>query len=702
MNGLADEPFYRGQIVPDGTHAARPQPARYAKPRHALSADVEAALAMLGITQLYTHQADVMDALHDGQHVVVSTPTASGKSLVYQVPILEALGEDAASRAMLIFPTKALAQDQRRSFMTLVEALTTLRPAHWQGLRAAIYDGDVSRAPGVRTALRDAAQVLFTNPDMLHAAILPSHAGWAAWLRHLRYVVVDEVHAYTHAFGAHVALVLRRLRRLCAHYGNDRVQFIACSATLRHPTAPLRHLAGLPRHRIHVAAASGAPVGPRLHAVWNPPWRDAAQPSRGRVSAVDEAARLLVYMALRGIRTICFAKVRLTCELVLKRAHDLCRVLQRRAVTATAASQPHRRHDARDLCRQLVSYRGGYTAAERRQLEQQLFTGAVLGVVATNALELGIDIGVLDCVLHVGFPHTVASYRQQAGRAGRRDSAAASILVLQGHDGRDQAVAQHPQRLFDGLLASPVIDLGNTSILEIHLQCAAAEQPIDLDDPLDRRLFTHVVDDATDSDSDSGPRFAGRPQRWTTLRHIDAVCYDVVDVTTGETIEAIERARAPSVLYEGSVMPHQGRQYLILRVEPDARVATARPVVVDYWTSPRHATEVHLLETKASVPLTRTATPASPTAVSSATAATYAHYGILQVTDHRSGYYKLHLRSGYLMETVDQSPGPPIRTRVHGMWIDVPPAVVAAVQHDGGDLEPTLRGAANALCRALP
>ncbi|MGQ9668435.1 MAG: DEAD/DEAH box helicase, partial [Anaerolineae bacterium] len=377
--------FYRGQIVHEKQFPARP--ARYATLNELLPPALEHALAGLGITHLYSHQAEAIAAIRRGEHVVIATGTASGKTLAYNVPVLWRILEEPRARALYLFPIKALAQDQLRALRQILERMG------WE-LPLGTYDGDTPQT--ARARLRKSAAILLTNPDMLHVGILPNHTAWSHFLANLRYVVIDEAHAYRGVFGSQVACVLRRLRRLCAFYGNYP-QFICCSATISNPGEHVRALTGLPAR---VITDDGAPAGPKRFVLWNPPFLDVARTSRR--SANSEAAFLQTELALAGVRHIVFTRSRKVAELIL--------LYVRRALQEQAPA----------LVERIKSYRAGYLPEQRRRIEQELFQGQLLGVTATTALEMGIDIGDLDAAVLVGYPGPIASPWQQAGRAGRR------------------------------------------------------------------------------------------------------------------------------------------------------------------------------------------------------------------------------------------------------------------------------------------
>ncbi|HTN81244.1 MAG TPA: DEAD/DEAH box helicase, partial [Acidimicrobiales bacterium] len=362
----------------------------------------------LGIDALWCHQAEALNLVRGGESVVVATGTASGKSLVYQTAIAEAVGSSDPASALLVFPTKALAQDQLRSIAV----------PGFPGLVASTYDGDTD--PAARAWVRRHGNVVLTNPEMLHVGILPFHARWATFLRRLRYVVIDELHVFRGIFGTHVAHVLRRLRRICARYGSSPT-FIFTSATVGEPAALASALCGL---SVRAVVDDGSPRGERLFALWNPPLLDPDTGTRG--SPNIEAAVLTAALLEEGARTVTFCRSRKATEIV--------------------ATSVRRKVDAA-LAERVRSYRGGYLPSERRDIETELFDGQLAGVVATTALELGIDVGGLDACVIDGFPGTVASLRQQAGRAGRTSQRSLAVLVA-GSDQLDQWLMSNPREVF--------------------------------------------------------------------------------------------------------------------------------------------------------------------------------------------------------------------------------------------------------------
>ena len=399
---------------------------------------MRAALEARGVTELYEHQRAAWDAAARGEHVAVVTGTASGKSLAFNLPVLDALAAEPKKRAIYLYPTKALAQDQLRS-------LTDLKVPR---VRPAIYDGDTEAER--RWQIRKWSNLVLSNPDMLHVGVLPHHDRWGDVLSNLAYVVVDEAHVYRGVFGSHVGNVLRRLRRLARVYGADP-QFLFASATIANPGELARSLTGLD---VTVVEDDAAPRAERTIALWNPPLLD--EELGVRASALGEAARLMALLVDRGLRTLCFAKSRKSAELIHRFTLDRLG------------------HEYRD---RLSPYRAGYTPAQRREIEQRLAAGDLLGVAATDALELGIDIGLLDCVISTGFPGTVASLRQQWGRAGRRGHGLAVLVASE--DALDQYFMREPETLLGRRVEAAILDHANPRVLDGHVLSAAFEAPLD-------------------------------------------------------------------------------------------------------------------------------------------------------------------------------------------------------------------------------
>ncbi len=513
---------------------------------------VHDALQRAGIDALYQHQRDALLSAFDAP-TIVTTGTASGKSLCFQLPTLEVLVTDPAARALYLYPTKALAQDQARALHAF--GLT-------RQVRPAIYDGDTPSQE--RPAIRRRSNLVITNPDMLHVGILPRHAAWGDLFANLAVVVVDEAHVYRGVFGSHVAGVLRRLRRAAALYGSAP-RFLLASATIANPVDLATGLTGLAE--INLVDTDTAPVAARRVAVWNPPLLD--EQLGVRASALAEAAELFAELITAGARTICFMKSRKGVELILRMAADRL--------------EP-------ELAERIAPYRAGYTPQQRHQIEARLVSGELLGVVATDALELGIDIGQLDAAICVTFPGTVASLRQMWGRAGRRGRGLA--VYVAGEDALDQFFARHPEEFLRRPVEAAIIDPASPQILGEHLLCAAHEAPLT---EADAEYFGADVVDRARALADAGflreratgfvpARAEDYPAGRVALRSASLDNFALVDASSGEILGTIEAARAYSTVHEGAIYLHLGRSYLVLELDLDARRAILEPFTGDYFT----------------------------------------------------------------------------------------------------------------------
>jgi DEAD/DEAH box helicase domain-containing protein len=527
---------------------------------------LDGALRARGIEELYGHQADALAAARRGEHLVVSTGTASGKTLAFNLPVLDALAAEPKLRALYLYPTKALAQDQARSLAEL--GVPRVKPA--------IYDGDTEHER--RWQIRKWANVILTNPDMLHVGVLPHHDRWGDVLANLRYVVVDEAHVYRGVFGSHVGNVLRRLRRAAQIYGAEP-QFLLASATIANPGELARSLLGADATVIEDDAA---PRATRTIAFWNPPVLD--EPLQLRASALGEGSRLLAELVSRGLRTICFAKSRKAAELIHRFAAD--------------------RLDA-ETAKRLSPYRAGYTPAQRREIERRLVEGELLGVTATDALELGIDIGLLDCAISVGFPGTVASLRQQWGRAGRRSHGLAVLVASE--DALDQFFMREPEALLGRRVESAILDHANPRILDGHVLAAAFEAPLDERDrstlgdaALERAQV--LLEGGELRRTKAGIVWAGRdyPAGRIGLRSASPESVTVVDAATGSVLGIVERERAPSTVHEGAIYLHMGESYRVLELDLDGRAALVEPFSSDYYTQAKRETMTAIEEAELS------------------------------------------------------------------------------------------------------
>ena len=553
--GLWSELLEGEEVAYVGGEPARPP--RFAPIPEVLHPKVRDALSAAGVERLFTHQADAWDAARRGEHLVVATGTASGKTLAFNLPVLDALAREPKTRALYLYPTKALAQDQIRS-------LTELKPP---GVKPAIYDGDTESSR--RWQIRKWSNLILTNPDMLHVGVLPHHDRWGDVLHNLRYVVVDEAHVYRGVFGSHVGNVLRRLRRLARIYGADP-QFLLASATIANPGELAERLLGV---EATVIEDDGAPKAERTILLWSPPLTD--EELGLRASALGEAARLMASLVERGVRTLCFAKSRKSAELV----H---RFTAQRLGDAT----------------RLSPYRAGYTPAQRREIERRLVEGDLLGVSATNALELGIDVGLLDAVVCVGFPGTVASLRQQWGRAGRRGHGLAAMVATE--DALDQFFMRDPEALLDRRVEAAILDHANPRVLDGHVRAAAFEAPLDERDA--ETLGAEALERAAEIPElrrkDSGFVWAGRdyPAGRFGLRSATPDSFTVVDVSTGSLLGLVERERAYSTVHEGAVYLHLGESYRVATLDLENRTALVEPYTGDEYTQAKKDTMTAIAE----------------------------------------------------------------------------------------------------------
>ena len=608
------------------------------------------ALAARGISRLYRHQAQTIRRARAGTHTVVVAGTASGKSLCYQAPIVEAALGDRPSTSLLLFPTKALARDQFRSLHTL--GIAEITPV--------VYDGDTDGDSRV-WARRHATAVL-TNPDMLHIGILPSHGKWAPFFRHLEFVVVDEVHTLRGIFGSHVGNVLRRLRRVARFYGADPT-FIGSSATIGNPGELMSELIGLP---VEVVDHDTSPSGTRHYVLWNPELEEGDL----RRSALAEAADVFADLVKRGEHTIAFARSRKGVELVYRWARD--RV-------------------GPDLASRIAPYRAGYLPEERRKVEQALFSGELLGVTATNALELGIDVGSLDAAVLATFPGTVASFRQQTGRAGRSTDESLSVLIA-GQDALDQWFMHHPDDLFGRPSEAAVINPSNPIVLAAHMGCAAYEIPMETNEamaafgPAVEEIAADLVREGTLRVRNGRLLWAGReaPAPGIDIRTSGGPPFTIVD-ETGTVIGTADENRVFSQCHPGAVYLHQGDGYVIDDLDVDRRVVRARSGEVAFYTQPEEDTDVDVIEVLASGNLGR-----------------FGHrLGTVEVESRVVGFKRKRVsdRSMLAYEALDL---PPRRFTTQAVWFTVDEETVRDSRVPPADLPGTLHAAEHTAIAMLP
>jgi DEAD/DEAH box helicase domain-containing protein len=533
-----------------------------------VDARLRAALDQRGIARLYSHQAESFELTAAGKNVVIVTPTASGKTLCYNLPVLNLLINDDGARAMYIFPTKALAEDQLHEFQSAVDQMGS-------EIRAFTYDGDTPQ--DARRAVRQKANVVLTNPDMLHSGILPHHTKWARYFENLKYIVIDELHYYRGVYGSHFANLLRRLARICEFY-NSKPKFICCSATIANPRELAEALTGEP---FELVERNGAPRGEKFFIFYNPPVVNRALGIRR--SYISETRRMALKFIEANLQTLVFANNRLATEVLVTYLKDAC---DRGPIPSSTVR----------------GYRGGYLPRERREIERSLRAGEIRAVVATNALELGIDIGSLDAVVMAGYPGTIASSWQRAGRAGRRQSTSAAVMVASSAP-LDQYVVEHPDYFFGRSPEHAYINPENLEILLAHVKCAAFELPLrdgekfgrhDMSEVcrfLEETGFLHHSAGAWHWTSDTYPADAA------SLRSVTSDNFVVVDITgEAKVIAEVSFPVALTSLHEKAIYLHEARQYHVERFEYDERKAYVKSVDCDYYTDAIDYTQVKVLE----------------------------------------------------------------------------------------------------------
>ncbi len=581
LNRIADHELFADQIV--HVEVIPERPAVYADVPGGLHPAVQAALEQQNTSRLYSHQAEAIANIRQARNVVIVTATASGKTLCYNIPIVETLAEDSAATALCIYPTKALAQDQLRGIGQFN------LPDEGVEFLAGTYDGDTPQ--NLRRRLRDGANIILTNPDMLHQGILPQHARWNRFFTQLRYVVIDEVHAYRGVFGSHLANVLRRMRRICEHYGCSP-QFVCCSATIANPR---EHAEGITGQPMELITNDGSPRGPKRFVLWNPPPQERAargKPDHWRVggdrkSPLWEGVHLLTALVQEGIQTIAFVRTRLAAELIFKNTRDLLRPKSRR------------------LSESVHAYRGGYLPEERREIERQLVSKEIMGVASTNALELGIDIGSLDACVLVGYPGTVASLWQQAGRAGR--GVEESIVFLVGQNTpMDQYLMTHSDYIFAQSPEQAVVDADNPHIAIGHIRCAAYELPLADEEVEVFGPYADVVLELLEEEQ-LVKHLQGHwywasseyPAADVNLRNIAGPVYTIQDEAEGQrVIGTIDQLSALSQLHDHAVYIHGAETYFVNRLDLEQKIAHVEKCDLDYYTQSIQTSQLRIDETE--------------------------------------------------------------------------------------------------------
>ena len=551
------------------------RPAQFAEMPESVNQALVRALHERGIHQLYTHQRAAFDLVQQGKNVAIVTPTASGKTLCYNLPVFNTILENPNARAMYLFPTKALAEDQLHEFQAAADQMGSQ-------IKAFTYDGDTPQ--DARRAIRERANVVFTNPDMMHSGILPHHTKWAKAFENLKYIVIDELHYYRGVYGSHLGNLLRRMKRICEFYGSTP-QFICCSATIANPRQLAESLIEKP---FDLVEQNGAPSGEKFIVFYNPP---VVNKQLGiRRSYLHETRRLAQEFIDRGQQTLVFANNRLATEVLVTYLKD------------AAEKGPHSADSIR-------GYRGGYLPRERREIERRLRDGQIRAVVATNALELGIDIGSLDAVVMAGYPGTIASTWQRAGRAGRRTSTSIAVMVASSAP-LDQYIIEHPEYFFERPPESANVNPDNLEILLNHLRCAAFELPVrdgEKFGPHDTSEMCKFLEDT------KLLHHAGGAWHWTSdtypadavsLRTVTSDNFVVIDITGDHKVIAeVSFPAALATLHEKAIYLHEARQYQVEKFDYDGRKAYVRRVDSDYFTDAIDYTQVKQLETFDSQPI---------------------------------------------------------------------------------------------------
>lgn len=635
-------------------HTLPPRPSRTVPLPEGIDPRLADALSAKGIRELYTHQAAAFRNAAAGRHVVTVTPTASGKTLCYNLPVLQTILQDGSARALYLFPTKALAQDQVAELQELANLMDVDIKTH-------TYDGDTP--PTVRQAIRNAGHIVVTNPDMLHSAILPHHTKWVKLFENVRYIIIDELHAYRGVFGSHVANVIRRLKRICRFYGSNP-QFLCASATIRNPREHAERLIGEP---VVLNDDNGAPSGEKHLIFYNPP---VVNKQLGiRRSSVLESQKLAGLLLKDGIQTIVFARSRVRVEILLTYLQELVK---------------------RELGpKSIRGYRGGYLPKLRREIEQELRSGEIRGVVSTNALELGIDIGQLQaCVLN-GYPGSIASTWQQSGRAGRRHGSSVTFLVASSNP-LDQYLIQNPEYFLGQPPEEARIHPDNLLILLDHVKCAAYELPFEEGDSFGEEKLSDLLEFLAEEKvlHKSGKRWywmeQGFPAHNISLRSAAQENFVIIDVTEGHrVIGEVDRFSAPTLIHEEAIYLHEGVQYQVEKLDYPEKKAYVREVNVDYFTDANLATELkvlHVDQEQLSGPLLR-------------------QYGEVMVTAKPTIFKKIRLRTH---ENIGSGPIhlPEEELHTSGYWFSFSEEATAG--RSANDVQSALLGLANVLVHLAP
>ncbi len=660
LDYLTSLPDYRGQAV--HIEHIRPRKATYGQLDTPLAARLQRSLESKGIRSLYSHQARAVNLSRSGRHVMISTPSASGKTLCYNVAVLqeflEAGGEQ--GRAIYVFPTKALAQDQLR-------VLTALAcPELLERTDIATFDGDT---PGPeRAEIRRRARIVLTNPDMLHVGIMPNHQTWSALLRNLKYVVLDEAHVYRGVFGSHVANVIRRLRRICEVYGS-RPRFVLCSATIANPG---EHALALTGEEFDVVDKDGSPNGGKEFTFWNPPLVGDSKSTRA--SASGEAVNLFTQLVTSGIRSLTFARTRRLTEVIYSYSRDKLK-----------KTHP-------ELAKQVRAYRAGYLPEVRRQIESEMFSGKLMGVVATVALELGVDVGDLDATVLTGYPGSIASTWQQAGRSGRRNTKALSFLIGLNNP-LDQYFMRNPESFFGKTFENAIVNPQNPYIMRAHLLCASWEKPLASSDE------TYFGPGYTEqlAELERQGIIRSRLRRWyltpavaypaqaVSIRSASGENYRLIDSLSGALIETIEASTAFSQVHTDAVYLHQGQPFIVTKLDLVDRTAFARPATVSYYTQTKELNDLRIVKVLRN----------------KFSRGTRVCLGEVEVTTRVTGFKK---KAQYTEEIIGEEmlDLPPQQFPTIALWFDLPSRAIQKVDTDQLDFAGGLHATEHAAIGILP
>jgi DEAD/DEAH box helicase domain-containing protein len=659
LHHLVSLPDYRQQLV----HIERisPQGALIGKLDNPLHSALQTCLESLGISALYSHQTKALNAILAGKNVIIATASASGKTLCYHLATLDALLHDKDSRALYIFPTKALAQDQLRSLKQILGEMKDLPQLLSPGA-VATFDGDTPQ--NERANIRKRASIVLTNPDMLHLGILPNHQSWSRLFRNLKYVVIDETHIYRGVFGSHVANVLRRLRRLCVAYGSSP-QFICCSATIANPQEHAQNIVGLPFESI---VEDGSPHGEKYFTFWNPPIIDEAKTSRR--SSNSEAAFLLGELVQKEIRSLLFARTRKLTELIY--------------IYAQGQLPPSLRD-------KISPYRAGYLPEDRRRIEHQFFDGELLGLVATTALELGINIGDLDATVLTGYPGSIASAWQQAGRSGRSTHSSLSFLIAQ-ENPLDQYLMRNPDFFFGKNFDNAIINPDNPYILKPHLLCAAWEKPLE---DKDQYFFGETSPLLAELEREGKLRKRQEkyylspsityPAQDINIRATSGQNYAVIDGREGCLLETVEASVAFFQVHPGAIYLHQGESYLIKELDLARHIAWAEPKPVDYYTQTMEITDIRVTSLAKEKDCHRVKV----------------YFGDVDVTTTVVGFKR---KRQFTEEVISEEPLnlPPQNFPTKALWFDLPQKAIDRIVNAGLDFHGGLHACEHAAIAILP